>query len=225
MSPSEFSETVSGGDLKAIRQALRADQSLANVDIVDGQRPLHEAPSKGVALCLIKAGADVNVVGRAGMTPLHWMIDYTETEIIQVLIEHGAKLDILDDRGLSPLACAARKWPMLDGCEEEASVFQMLKEAGAPYDLPAACMMADAGRVRELIAQDPSVVKGISAKTANFILAPLMIHQWGTLEGKKEIFDLLFAHGFRPDAERSMRYYGDDTYPAAEHLRELLQRL
>lgn len=57
---------------------------------------------------LIRKGADVNAVSRvSGQTPLHAAAEGGSTEVCNLLIAHGAKLNVKDDWGKTPLFTAA----------------------------------------------------------------------------------------------------------------------
>ena len=50
---------------------------------------------------LIKMGMDANTRDNAGRTPLHYAVDLENTDIIKVLVGHGADPDVKDEAGLS----------------------------------------------------------------------------------------------------------------------------
>lgn len=50
---------------------------------------------------LIDNGADVNVRGAGGCTPLHWAVRYCYPEVTEVLLKHGADRNIKADDGLT----------------------------------------------------------------------------------------------------------------------------
>jgi ankyrin repeat protein len=56
-------------------------------------------------LCL-QAGADVNAVNDAGQSALHFAVAAREDEFIRLLAEHGARLDLKDRQGRTPLDVA-----------------------------------------------------------------------------------------------------------------------
>ena len=55
-------------------------------------------------------GANVNVVDKLGMTPLHWAanIDFGEAAMIELLLKSGARTDVKNKDGLTPLELARR---------------------------------------------------------------------------------------------------------------------
>lgn len=58
---------------------------------------------------LIDAGADVNAVIELGRTLLHDAVGFGNSEIVQLLLEHGARSDERDAIGDRPIDIATRK--------------------------------------------------------------------------------------------------------------------
>src|SRR6185436_11189726 len=56
-------------------------------------------------LCL-EAGADINAVNDAGQTALHFAVTGREDGFVRFLAEHGARLDLKDRQGRTPLDAA-----------------------------------------------------------------------------------------------------------------------
>ena len=59
----------------------------------------HNHPS--VALVLLESNCAINKTDKQGWTALHWGIDRDHPEIVQLLIDKGARTDILSRRGES----------------------------------------------------------------------------------------------------------------------------
>ncbi len=59
-----------------------------------------------IALCL-ELGLDINAVDHSGLTPLHAAIDRGD-EVVKFLVARGARFDIRDDEGRTPLDLAER---------------------------------------------------------------------------------------------------------------------
>jgi ankyrin repeat protein len=65
-----------------------------------------EASALEVVKVLVEIGADVNALGRTGQTALHGAARSGWNSVVQFLVDHGARLDIKDRQGRTPLAIA-----------------------------------------------------------------------------------------------------------------------
>ncbi|HEY3825631.1 MAG TPA: ankyrin repeat domain-containing protein [Bryobacteraceae bacterium] len=70
-----------------------------------GRKKTEKEAIDSIELCL-KAGVDINAVDSKGQTALHGAAQKGWDEIVQYLADHGAKLDIKDKKGLTPLDAA-----------------------------------------------------------------------------------------------------------------------
>ena len=70
-----------------------------------GRRKTEAEAIASIKLC-IEAGADVNAVDERGETALHGAAQKGWDQVVQFLADHGAKLDIKDQRGHTPLDAA-----------------------------------------------------------------------------------------------------------------------
>ena len=70
-----------------------------------GRRKTEAEAIASIKLCL-DAGADVNAVNNQGDTALHGAAQKGYDQVVQFLVDHGAKLDIKDKRGRTPLDAA-----------------------------------------------------------------------------------------------------------------------
>ena len=79
---------------------------------VPGRPPMgysnHLEPLRMLAAARIALdeGADINAANHAGRTPMHGAADIKSTELIQFLFENGARLDVTDNGGETPLTLA-----------------------------------------------------------------------------------------------------------------------
>jgi len=143
-------QAVERGDLEGARAALASG---ANVDLrFEGVTPLWAAvrmKHPDIAGVLIKAGADVDAAdSRGGVTPLMLAAGFGQTEVVQLLLDSGAKVNAQAEGGATALAIA-------EG-EGLTQIAKMLREAGASVELgrETAFLMAieagNASKVREL---------------------------------------------------------------------------
>jgi ankyrin repeat protein len=98
-----------------------------NADSQEFERATEEDLFAGVKFCVLEIGADVNAANDVGDTALHW----AGAESIRFLAEHGARLDVKNKQGKTPLdAAIARK----DRSERQLRPDSVaaLRELGAP---------------------------------------------------------------------------------------------
>src|SRR5262245_63780427 len=97
---SRFAVGVAVSTLAALAPlAARADSKLA--DAIEGG-------GRAAALELINGGVDVNASQGDGTTPLHWAAYKLDADLVGVLLAHGAKADVKNDYGASPLGEAVK---------------------------------------------------------------------------------------------------------------------
>src|SRR6516225_123452 len=85
--------------LAAASTAAAADDTLAG---------LIQAGNRDAALKMIAAGADVNAAQGDGTTPLHWAAYKIDADLVRALLQRGAKPDVVNNYGSSPLAEAVK---------------------------------------------------------------------------------------------------------------------
>lgn len=101
-------EAIDARDEDGVRDFLRNPGVDLNFT-KNGMSPLHNAIiscSTEIALDLIKAGADVNVISQCGDTPLHYAALRGSKEVALALINEGAIVDVISIGG-APLHYAA----------------------------------------------------------------------------------------------------------------------
>lgn len=69
--------------------------------------PLHAACENEISIefarALVHAGADLNARAKCDMTPLHIAARYHRFDLVEFLVNAGADVDVVDDRGRAPL--------------------------------------------------------------------------------------------------------------------------
>lgn len=85
-----------------------------------------EAVLEAVALCL-ELGGDVNATNSMGLTPLLGAANRGSNEIIELLVEHGARLDIQDKEGRTPLRWAEGVFLAAVGAERKPATIALLE--------------------------------------------------------------------------------------------------
>jgi ankyrin repeat protein len=79
----------------------------AGVGFVEGrERARPESDALTAAKLLIEAGVDVNAVSERGQTALHGAVYRAANDIIRLLVASGARTDIADELGRTPLQLA-----------------------------------------------------------------------------------------------------------------------
>lgn len=225
MGSDEFVDLFENGPASAVRSALDADPSLVYRSECS-DFGIHLAAWQGnaeIVKLLLERGADVNARGNGGRTALHYAIEHHHPDVVQLLVSHGADINVVDDeRGLSAMACAAREFSAPDFPELGES-FRILQAAGAKYDLNAAGSRGDIDRIREILAADPDAAKNVSSP--DYLLADVVISEWGSPQAKTEILDLLFSHGFRRPREEIDVLLLGRAGPVVDHLRRILNTI
>ena len=99
----------------------------------DGATPLHLASNDRVAELLLASGANANVVGREGETPLHLASRRGDEKTVDMLLRQGgARINVRDSMGRTPLSEGVRCAPMADG-EERRRYKENKKWRGGHY--------------------------------------------------------------------------------------------
>jgi uncharacterized protein len=70
-----------------------------------GRKKTEKEAIDSIDLCL-KAGTDINAVDSRGQTALHGAAQKGWNQVVQYLADHGAKLDVKDKKGLTPIDAA-----------------------------------------------------------------------------------------------------------------------
>jgi len=120
-----FMSGIEKGDLDIIKKEL----SKTNIclELKDVENPLSlvaSAPYNSrpeIMKCLIDAGVNVDSIGNHNRTTLMHFAYIGDLNIVQILVENGASLDILDNKGFSALsyAISEKKIEMIDFLVDE----------------------------------------------------------------------------------------------------------
>lgn len=150
----------------------------------DGLNPLNDAVfknNKEMVSLLISKGADVNFMHyRDNQTPLFWAVETRGVEIIKLLVDNGAKLDIKDISGYTVLRYAA-SWGLRD------TVKLFLSKGVDTSSLHMAACAGDLSHVKELIQKGTEVdQKDEVGWTALF---------WAASAGQTEVSEFLIDKG------------------------------
>lgn len=105
--PAELFSAVESGNFQAVREILLSDVDIEDKN-ADGLTPLMIAVEAGhiqIVLELLNKGADVNArIGFYGITALTLASRHgSDSEIVQLLIQAGAREDIHDERSRIPV--------------------------------------------------------------------------------------------------------------------------
>ena len=179
----------------------RAEMSCPNATISPIQDQIHQAISKSdnaAAIRLLQAdGSLIQACDRDGGTPLHVAAQATNEEMVLWLLNRRAQVRKQDMRGLTPLDRASLAVdPRNEDAKRFPAVAKLLMEHGAEVTIRAAVALADKRRVRELVSENPAVLREIH--WANGGLLTLAVNH-----GHIEIVQLLLELGADVD-ERVM---------------------
>jgi ankyrin repeat protein len=99
-----------GGDAKlTTRNGVNALMAAAGLGTKEedtvGRKKTEKDVIESVTLCL-KAGVDINAKDSRGQTALHGAAQKGWDQVVRYLADHGAKLDVKDTKGLTPLDAA-----------------------------------------------------------------------------------------------------------------------
>ena len=130
--------------------------------------PIHEACQKGdidnVSALIDADSKCINIGDTVGRRPIHYAIENQHTPLISLLLDNGADIDSpgfsSDNRlggfGFRPISSALWYHPYWRQ-RNDYETAQMLIDHGSDYTITIAAALGDIGRVKELLAHDPSL--------------------------------------------------------------------
>ncbi len=147
-------------------QRRRQAMSCPNAAVSPAQDHINQAIRRGDTAEAIRfLSADESLVracDRNGRTPLHMAAEACNPELVAWLLSKGASVHKADLEGLTPLDRAALAAdPRHDGPRRFPALARLLLERGAEVTVRAAVALADAARVRQLVAANPQVLRQI----------------------------------------------------------------
>ena len=189
-------------DVQLAQRLLALNADVNAVEAMTGETPLLSAiekrqPAQLVQL-LIDAGRDVNHARRDGGTALIRAVRNGLLDVVRALIKAGARVDVRDQEGLSPLLHAARFQP-------QGEFYDALLAAGASVDdcdksgttaLASAANKNHREGVRRLLAAGANIhARGALQTTA-------IMHAIYNARPDRELFELLLKAGADIEARR-----------------------
>jgi ankyrin repeat protein len=121
------------GNFEVARKIIEYDPAYINARDEFEWTPLFSA-SEGdhfedgsVLRLLLEHGADINVQGGGGETPLYWASMNGVLGVVRVLLEHGADVEVKDNNGETALQLASAAWRW----RSHDKIVKLLREYGA----------------------------------------------------------------------------------------------
>lgn len=200
------------------RALMRAGVSMPGKD-GNGWAPIHTA-ARGMKFCesvhycvgvvelLVDAAVDVNCTNGDGDTPMHLALSSGGAKIIRTLIRGGARADVMDKRGRTPLFCAVDKRLVevvraLCSASGAQASFKMKYLGKAPLHTAAHCGYAD---IVKLLIEKQSGLDMTNPKGST----PLHL---AASRGHVEVIDMLVRAGARTHVKNK---YGRNPHDIAK---------
>ena len=120
-------------------QGTTALMAAAGINWIPGQTYSHSEDEyvETVKLCL-ERGADVNAANSLGLTAIHGAANRGWVSIIQILADHGARLDVKDIAGRTPMIFAQGIFLAVRPPEAKPKAIALLKELMGSAETPTA---------------------------------------------------------------------------------------
>jgi ankyrin repeat protein len=195
--------------IEEVEQQRREALSCPNATVSPVQDQINTAIREGDntnAIRLLEADESlIRACDRDGRSPLHVAAEESNLELVDWLLRHGANPRKQDSRGLTPLDRAALAVdPRDDSAEHFPAIAKRLLFSGADVTIRGAVAMGDAGRVRELVGNDPSLLRELRG-TNGGLLTLAVNHQ------QLEMLRLLLDLGADPDERTTLDQVEEPT--------------
>lgn len=172
--------------------------------------------------CLLDAEPElVHAADEATNLPIHWAVMTRQPDMIDELLARGADIDAQRGDGARPIQLANgdymyRGW-LHDFPTTPREVIAHLRARGAYCDICTASYIGDIDRVRELLADDPSLANRPSDYVTYYACSGTPIRN-AAAGSHIEIVRLLLAHGADPNLpEEGIAPRGHALYAAVYH--------
>ncbi len=197
----------------------REEMSCPNATVSPVQDQINAAISKGenkIAIRLLEEdGTLIQACDRQGATPLHVAAQEGNQEMLAWLLQRRARINKRDlhDRTALDLAAWAAD-PRNDSAKVFPAIANLLLEHGAEFTIASAVALGDAGRVREILKADASLLRHIDRSGGLLSLAV----NHGQIEMVRLLLDLgadVDERVFLEELEEPTPSWGTPLYYAA----------
>ena len=147
-------------------------------------------------------------VDTVGNTGLHWAVESGNLEMVRLLVNKGAKMDVRRGDGRTPLAVAIFGFHRYWRREEKLDIIQFLISSGASQPLLIASALGNLKLVSEILLRNSSVANQIDPMQRRPLSCAAEI-------GCEEIVFLLLEHGADPNSRELMCQGGYALHAAA----------
>ena len=161
---------------------------------------------------------------RRSNQPIHWATMTRQPKVLDELLARGADINARRMDGAQPIHLTNgdyffRGWRDVSKLwlVTPARMMAKLRERGAIIDLPTACHLGDIERVRELLAQEPSLANRLGDHEGYYLGAGAPLAN-AAAAGRLDIVELLLDHGADPNLpEEQFAPKGKALYNAVYH--------
>ncbi len=139
-----------------------------------------------------------------GNHPIHWAVLTGQLAMVDLLLSYGVDVDTRRFDGALPLDLIGGDYwyghrddaEKVNAPTQKTLIAGYLVARGAAYDLPAAARFGDLGRIKELLASDPSLVHDDPTYVSWGVGAPL---GYAAEQGREDIVKVLLEYGVDPN--------------------------